>query len=140
MNGSDPRRNDPAMATGRLFLCSGAIGAGLAVVGGALGTHGMGGVEAATLSAFRTAVHYQFLHALALLVIGALEVCFRPARLVRAAGYLMIGGVLLFSGSLYVMTVLEIPVGRATPFGGILLMLGWLLLAVGVVRAPFVPR
>lgn len=82
------------------------------------------------LAVFQTAVHYQMLHALALLAL-ALLVRQLPGRLLLAAGYLFTLGVVLFSGSLYALTLSGISaLGMITPMGGLAFLAGWLCLGV----------
>lgn len=117
------------------FLRAGAILAALAVTLGAFGAHGLKKyVPAETINTFETGVKYQFYHALALLAAGILADKF-PFRWVRYAGICFIGGIILFSGSLYVLTFLKATetvglkgIGFITPFGGLLFILGWLFL------------
>ncbi len=117
------------------FLRAGAILAALAVALGAFGAHGLKAyVPAETINTFETGVKYQFYHALALLVAGIVAEKF-PVRWVRYAGNSFIGGIVLFSGSLYVLTFLKATetvglsgIGAITPFGGLLFILGWLFL------------
>lgn len=106
-----------------------------AVAGGALGAHALEGrLDARDLAAFNTAVRYQMYHALALLAVaGILSV--RPSRIVSAACTSMAIGVVLFSGSIYGLVLLEWRwLGPITPIGGLALMAGWLLLAIGALR------
>jgi uncharacterized membrane protein YgdD (TMEM256/DUF423 family) len=82
------------------------------------------------LAVFQTAVHYQMLHALALLAL-ALLVRQLPGRLLLAAGSLFTLGVVLFSGSLYALTLSGISaLGMITPMGGLAFLAGWLCLGV----------
>jgi uncharacterized membrane protein YgdD (TMEM256/DUF423 family) len=98
-----------------------------AVALGAFGAHALRGrLDEATLALWRTAVDYQFWHALALLALAG----FAPAtRLWRASGIALCVGTLLFCGSLYALA-LGAPhwVGVLTPLGGLSLMVGWILL------------
>ncbi|MDO9322459.1 MAG: DUF423 domain-containing protein [Pseudomonas sp.] len=86
------------------------------------------------LAVFQTAVHYQMLHALALLML-ALLVRQLPGRLLLVAGYLFTLGVVLFSGSLYALTLSGISaLGMITPLGGLAFLAGWLCLGLGAWR------
>lgn len=81
------------------------------------------------LGDFRTGAEYQIYHALALLAVAAIAV-HRPSRRVHAAGWCFLLGCLLFSGSLYILTMTGITRwGAVTPIGGTLLIIGWALLA-----------
>ncbi len=102
-----------------------ALSGALAVIAGAYGAHGAHGPAVEWL---RTGAHYQLVHALA-----ALALLGRP--LGRAAGWCFVGGGALFAGTLYAMA-LGAPLwfGAITPLGGLLLIAGWLVLAVGALR------
>ncbi|MDX9740062.1 MAG: DUF423 domain-containing protein [Gammaproteobacteria bacterium] len=119
----------------RIFLVSGALGAALAVVAGAFGAHALRGIDPASLSVYRLAVDYQFWHALGLLAAGLAGMHFGPRRSIVAAGSLMIIGIVLFSGSLYGMSLLGMRLGMVTPLGGLAFILAWLFLAWGIGRA-----
>ncbi|MGG9960598.1 DUF423 domain-containing protein [Ferruginibacter sp. SUN106] len=113
------------------FLTAGALLAAVAVIGGAFGAHYLKTkLPAESLQTFETGVRYQFYHALALLAAGMLYKEF-PGKLVQWAGYLFIGGIILFSGSLYILCAAPSMkwVGPVTPLGGLCFILGWLLLA-----------
>ncbi|MOA49425.1 hypothetical protein D3C78_1723060 [compost metagenome] len=83
---------------------------------------------------FHTGVLYQLVHALALLGVGVLALRWR-SRLLTVAGGLFAGGILLFSGSLYLLTLSGLRVGPVTPLGGVCLLAGWLCLGVAAWRA-----
>ncbi|MBX9755767.1 MAG: DUF423 domain-containing protein [Pseudomonadaceae bacterium] len=86
------------------------------------------------LAVFQTGVHYQMLHALALLAL-ALLVRQLPGRLLLAAGYLFTLGIVLFSGSLYALTLSGISaLGMITPVGGLAFLAGWLCLGLSAWR------
>ena len=128
----------------RVFLAAGAIAAFLAVGLGAFGAHALRErLPADLLAIYRTAVEYHFWHALGLLAIGlALGLTAAPAApapgpvLLRWAGWLMIGGMLLFSGSLYALALTGVrSLGALTPVGGILLLAAWAAFAAAALRA-----
>jgi uncharacterized membrane protein YgdD (TMEM256/DUF423 family) len=98
---------------------------------GAFASHGLRSQLSATyLAVFQTGVQYQLLHALALLGVALLSL-HRPSRLLTAAGALFTAGILLFSGSLYLLTLSGIgKLGMITPIGGTAFLAGWLCLAV----------
>lgn len=101
------------------------------VAAGAFGAHGLRGVvEPAQLDVWKTAAQYQLFHAMALLALGLAETSSVSGVLpvwLRRASYFWAGGVVLFSGSLYLLVLASLPVvGVITPIGGVLLMLGWL--------------
>lgn len=116
---------------------------GLAVAAGAFGAHGLQRVtdDAKILQAYQTAVQYQGWHAIALLVVGMLYPGGFPATYLRWAAICFITGILLFSGSLYLLTFLRIQesrwvklIGPVTPAGGLFFIAGWLMLALAVAR------
>lgn len=123
------------------FLTAGAIFGGLAIALGAFGAHGLERVtsNAKILHSFQTGVQYQMYHALALLATGILFEKF-PTAWLRRAGNAFIAGILLFSGSLYLLTFLKIQesstrfVGPITPLGGIVFIIGWVCLVIAVTR------
>lgn len=119
----------------RTFVALGAILAGLSVAAGAFGAHGLRGLlDADMLANFETAARYQMYHALALLIVGVLA-AYLPARTVNWIGWLFIVGILLFSGSLYLMAFTGVRMlGAITPLGGVAFIAGWLLLAVAALR------
>lgn len=100
------------------------------VVAGALGAHALKNVlEPAQLDSFETAVRFQMYHALALLTVGALADKFRAKRLIQA-GWIMFAGVLLFSGSIYLLVLTPLKPGLVTPIGGLVLMVAWVWIGV----------
>lgn len=103
----------------------------LAVALGAFGAHALREqVTPERLDVFQTGVHYQAIHALALLAV-ALWSDRRPSPWLSRAGWAFSLGVVVFSGSLYALVVLDSPrFGMITPIGGVLMMLGWVCLIV----------
>jgi uncharacterized membrane protein YgdD (TMEM256/DUF423 family) len=116
-----------------LFL--GAIFAGLAVAGGAFGAHMLKAMlDAPRLGAFETGVRYQLYHALALCVLAGIAERNQKLR-VAAVGWLFAIGIVLFSGSLYLLSLSGIGwIGALTPLGGAAFITGWALLAWTVAR------
>lgn len=116
----------------RKWLVLGALLAGLSVAFGAFGAHGLRGwVSADLLANFETAARYQMYHALALLAVAFLSVRSAHARAANLAGWLFVVGVVIFSGSLYVMTFTGLRwLGAITPIGGAAMIGGWISLAV----------
>ncbi len=126
----------------RNFLTLAAFFGASGVALGAFGAHGLQSLTAdeKVLHGYQTAVQYQLYHALALLAIGILYERMNQKWL-RASGNLIIAGILLFSGSLYLLTILKLNgsdavrfVGPVTPLGGVCFIAGWLCLLVGVMR------
>ena len=104
---------------------------------GAFAAHGLKGqLSAEYLAVFQTGVHYQMLHALALLGLAALRQRL-GGRLLTAAGVCFCVGILLFSGSLYALTLSGISaLGMITPVGGLMFLAGWLCLGLAAWRLP----
>jgi len=123
-------------------ITAGVIFAGLAVILGAFGAHTLKEkfqMPADQLAIFDTGVRYQFYHSFALLISGVLFASF-PGKQLKLAATFFIIGIVLFSGSLYAMTILHTggaglgPIGILTPIGGLFFILGWLLLLIGVLK------
>lgn len=104
---------------------------------GAFAAHGLKGqLSAEYLAVFQTGVHYQMLHALALLGLAALWQRL-GGRLLTAAGVCFCVGILLFSGSLYALTLSGISaLGMITPAGGLTFLAGWFCLGLAAWRLP----
>lgn len=125
----------------KIFLAIGALLAGIAVALGAFGAHGLKKIVAPdTVTTFQTGVQYQMYHAFALMIVAVAFEKF-PSRLLTQSGYAFCAGILLFSGSLYLLTILKATgkvglegLGIITPFGGLFLIAGWLLLFAGVLK------
>jgi len=118
--------------TGRQSLLIGAVLGATGVVAGAFGAHALRGrLDPADLAVFETAARYQLYHALALVAVSIwLEQAVRPPF--EWAARLFALGVVLFSGSLYLLVLTgQKWLGAVTPVGGGLLILGWLALAAG---------
>lgn len=122
----------------RNFLALGAVLAGLAVALGAFGAHGLKGrVEPELLSVYETGARYHMYHAFALMVVGLLSTPGEVSPSLTRAGWLFCLGLILFSGSLYLMTFTGLRwFGAITPLGGVSFMSGWCLLAWSVWRRP----
>lgn len=114
----------------KALLVLGALNAALAVVMGAFGAHGLKArVDAALLETWATASLYHFHHALALLLVGVLAKQFGNGGFV-AAGWMLFTGMLIFSGSLYLLVLSgQRWLGAVTPIGGTAMIVGWLMLA-----------
>jgi uncharacterized membrane protein YgdD (TMEM256/DUF423 family) len=121
----------------RFFVIAGSLFAFAGVGLGAFGAHALEAhVEPRALATFEVGVRYQMYHALALLALAWAHAHW-PGRLTQAAGWLFIAGVLVFSGSLYLLVLLGATwLGAITPFGGAALLAGWACLAIGVWKGP----
>jgi uncharacterized membrane protein YgdD (TMEM256/DUF423 family) len=115
----------------RLFFVLGAASAFVSVAAGAFGAHALRGrLSPDLLAIFETAARYQMYHALALIAV-AWAVVRWPGPLSEWAGWLFVGGILLFSGSLYVLALSGVRwLGAITPLGGIAFLAGWICLAL----------
>lgn len=122
-----------------VFVMTGTFLAGLAVILGAFGAHGLKKiVPPETVTTFQTGVQYQMYHALAMIFVGML---FEKADsgIMKWAGICFIIGIILFSGSLYLITLLKAKntvglsgIGIITPFGGLFFVAGWLMMFIAV--------
>ena len=125
----------------KIYLVIGTVLAGLAVVLGAFGAHGLRKiVSAENVAIYQTGVQYQMYHALALILVGILSERMLNSFLSYAGG-LFVAGVVFFSGSLYLIVSLyamnkTVPklVGILTPIGGLFFILGWLCLLIAVLK------
>ncbi|PCI41092.1 MAG: hypothetical protein COB51_14315 [Moraxellaceae bacterium] len=120
----------------KLFMLLGSVGAGLAVLLGAFGAHGLKGrLDAHALEVFQTGVQYQFYHSLGLILVGLTLAQFLESSLLLWSGRLFTVGIVLFSGSLYLVSLLGIRwLGIITPFGGLAFIVGWILFSVAVYK------
>jgi uncharacterized membrane protein YgdD (TMEM256/DUF423 family) len=126
---------DQRIAVGALLLL-------IAVAAGAFGAHGLRArLSPQALAQWHTAVEYQFYHGLGILLVAALSERLGTSS-VRWACRLFLGGTLLFSGSIYLLSTRELTgfhgigsmLGPITPLGGLLLMAGWATLLISAVR------
>jgi uncharacterized membrane protein YgdD (TMEM256/DUF423 family) len=102
----------------------------LATIAGAVGSHALAFSDAQALRSFETAVQFQFFHGLGVIAITLVGLAGRGGRARAAAAWLMVGGTVLFCGSIYARALGAPPaiVGVA-PYGGVAFMLGWLVFA-----------
>jgi uncharacterized membrane protein YgdD (TMEM256/DUF423 family) len=121
----------------QLFLAIAAILGGLAVAAGAFASHALQNqLTERAIAVFNTGVRYQMYHALALLIVAMLVGTAKSTLpWLTAAGWCFIAGVVLFSGSLYLISLAGIKaVGPVTPIGGVAFLAGWVCLAIAAVR------
>ncbi|MEX1270677.1 MAG: DUF423 domain-containing protein [Balneolaceae bacterium] len=124
------------MNTSKIFLIAGSVFMALAVTLGAFGAHIVQNLlTPERFEVYQTAVQYHFYHALGLLVLGAVAGRGAESAWFIWSGYLLAAGIIIFSGSLYLLTLTETGwLGAITPFGGAAFILGWLFFAVGILK------
>ena len=104
---------------------------------GAFGAHGLKTkISAEMLVVYQTGVHYHLFHALGLLSVGLVAMQIADSVYLKWSGWLMLAGILLFSGSLYVLSVSGLRwLGAITPFGGFSFIVAWVLFVVSILKA-----
>ena len=117
----------------KTILMTASVLLALAVALGAFGAHGLKSqLSTDMMQTYKTGVDYHFYHALGLLLIGILSISF-PPEMIKWSAILLTAGILLFSGSLYVLAVSGIKwLGAITPIGGLSFIAGWVLLLFAV--------
>ena len=126
----------------KTYLITAALLGAVSVILGAFGAHGLRTrMNAAAFEIFETAVKYQFYHVFALLAV-AIITQFIPGNIINWSGKCFIAGIILFCGSLYALSYFKLAgneqmdwLGAITPFGGLCFIVGWLLLAVAVIKS-----
>lgn len=126
----------------RTFLITAALIGALSVALGAFGAHGLKDkLNESTLGIFETGVRYQFYHVFALLAVGLLFQSFNNGWMLWS-GRLFIAGIILFCGSLYLLTYFLANnnesmkwLGAITPFGGLCFIAGWICMVVGILKS-----
>ena len=115
----------------RTFFVLASLFGGLSVALGAFGAHALEDrLTEALMGTYQTAVQYQFYHALALVAVAFAISRWPGGKLPVIAGWLFVAGILLFSGSLYLLVMTNTSwLGAITPLGGVAFIVGWLLLA-----------
>ncbi len=121
----------------KLFLILGGINGFLAVAFGAFGAHGLKArLGPELLAVYETGVQYHTTHALGLLAVGVVAYRLSDSILLQWAGWLFVLGIVLFSGSLYLLSILDLRwLGAVTPFGGTAFLAGWLLFTAAASKA-----
>lgn len=125
----------------KIYLVIGIVLSALAVALGAFGAHGLKKVVSVeNVAIYQTGVQYQMYHALALILVGILSDRIYNG-FITYAGVLFVTGIILFSGSLYMIVSLyamnkTVPtvIGILTPIGGLIFILGWVCLLVGILK------
>ncbi len=115
------------------LLAAGAINAALGVAAGAFGAHGLRErLDQRMLDAFETGARYHLIHALGIVLCAVIATSGLAGA--RTAGWILLAGIVLFSGSLYLLALTKAPVGPVTPVGGLAFLVGWIWLAVAAIR------
>lgn len=120
----------------RSIIVTGAIFLTIAVAMGAFGAHIVQDILSPDrFDVYQTAVEYHFYHALGLILLGIISYQLPQNKWLSLSGYCLISGIIIFSGSLYVLTLTDTGwLGAITPLGGIAFILGWIFLAIGVAK------
>ncbi|MBU9709502.1 DUF423 domain-containing protein [Paenibacillus sp. AK121] len=120
----------------KVLLLLGCIVMFLAVALGAFGAHALKKrLSADMMSIFQTGIQYQIAHGLGLLLLGVLAGNLAHSSLIVIAGWVMLVGILLFSGSLYVLSVSGVKkLGAITPIGGLAFLASWVMVMVAVMQ------
>jgi uncharacterized membrane protein YgdD (TMEM256/DUF423 family) len=118
----------------KTFLLLGAVAAFLAVAFGAFGAHGLRGrLTPEMLAVFQTGVQYHMYHALGLILVAGI-MGRMSGWLVQTAGWCFVAGIVLFSGSLYLLAITGVTIlGAITPIGGLFFLIGWAFLAFAAI-------
>ncbi|MCH8162476.1 MAG: DUF423 domain-containing protein [Proteobacteria bacterium] len=121
----------------KLFLALGCINAMLVVLIGAFGAHGLKArLTVENMAVFQTGVQYHFYHAVGLILLGLIALQIPITPYLRWSGWLMLVGIILFSGSLYALSITNIRwLGMITPLGGTAFIIAWLLLTIGIMKS-----
>ena len=116
----------------KLFLILGSINAATAVSMGAFGAHSLKTrITEDMLFVFQTAVQYHFYHSLGLMIMGVLTIHFRSVKYFEITGWIMFIGIILFSGSLYTLSITGMRwFGLITPIGGVAFIVSWVFIAI----------
>ena len=120
----------------KLFITLASLSGMLAVICGAFGAHALRErLDSYARGVFETAVQYHFYHSLALLAVGVLALHLPQSALLKSGGWLFLLGIVVFSGSLYLLSLTGVRwLGAITPLGGLALLAGWALLAAAAWR------
>ena len=122
----------------RLFLALGSIASLAAVLIGAFGAHALKEkIVPEFLPAYKTGVEYHFYHALGLILVGLAAFHLPESSYLKGAGWAMLAGIVLFSGSLYLLALTGLRwFGAITPLGGVAFIVAWGLFAAAAIKAP----
>jgi len=122
--------------TARLFLLLGSANAMFAVIIGAFGAHALKArLDESLMKIYQTGVEYHFYHSLGLILIGIIAMNISANIWLKTSGWMMFIGIILFSGSLYSLSIFNLRwLGIITPFGGMLFVLAWLSLCIAIFK------
>ena len=120
----------------KLFLILGGVNALLAVAFGAFGGHALKHrIDESLQAIYQTGSQYHFYHSLGLLMIGLVALQTPNTIWLKLSGWSMFVGIILFSGSLYLLAILNLRwLGMVTPIGGLLFILGWIFLTITFIK------
>jgi uncharacterized membrane protein YgdD (TMEM256/DUF423 family) len=121
----------------KVFLAAGGFAALVAVALGAFGAHALKArLSPELLAVWHTAVEYHLFHALGLLAVGLAAAQLGESALLKWSGWLMLAGIVLFSGSLYALALTGVRwLGAVTPAGGTAFLVAWALFVIAILRA-----
>lgn len=123
-------------ALARVFLVLGGVNAALVVVLGAFGAHVLKTrMSGDMMAVYHTGVLYHAIHSLGLIGIGVVAGWLPDSSYLKSAGWVMLAGIVLFSGSLYILSITGARwLGSITPIGGVAFILAWVLFCVAVLK------
>lgn len=124
----------------RFTIISGGFFCMLAVAFGAFGAHALQDflIEQQRTETYETAVQYQFYHAISLLFLALFLKQYPTSNYLKYAIYCMFAGIIIFSGSLYVLCLTGLGIlGAITPIGGVLFIIAWICLIVAALKLKF---
>lgn len=118
------------------MLLLGSVNMAVSVILGAFGAHALKKkLTADMLAVYQTGVQYHMIHAIGLLIVGLIAGSVPMSPLVNITGWLLLVGIILFSGSLYALSLTGIrKLGAITPLGGLAFVAGWIVLACAFIR------
>ncbi|CAD2072016.1 DUF423 domain-containing protein [Phocicoccus pinnipedialis] len=121
----------------KVLIIVGAINALISVACGAFGAHGLEGkLSEHYLQVWETACRYQMYHGLGIILIGVLK-HMTGIQLFGTAGWIMLVGIILFSGSLFVLALSGVKIlGAVTPIGGVFFIASWVMVIIGALKIP----
>lgn len=121
----------------KMFIVIGALAMALGVILGAFGAHGLKSkLTPDLLAVYHTGVEYHLYHALGLILVGILVHLFPQVGGLKTGGWLLLAGIVIFSGSLYILAISGVRwLGAITPIGGLAFIAGWVWIGWSLIRA-----